>query len=704
MGKDKNEGKRSCHYEWFKKWEWLHYSLENDSLFCFPCNQAYVKKKLLNTKVEKSFIFGDGFSMWKNAAGLFTKHQNSNCHKEAVTKFSETTTTKDIGAVISNKYQEKEAQNRKCLMIIIEHIRLLARQGLPIRGDQSEGDEAECNSNFYQFLLVEARKNAYFAEWLKKKTNKYTSNHIQNELVEIMSLEVLRSVVKKIQNANFYSIMADETADISNIEQLSFGVRYVENFEAFDTFIGLHELKNTTADHLVDTIKKILIACNFDFSKIRGQCYDKAASMSGEKSGVKTQIISDNEKALYIHCLNHGLNLAVMETLSQIKLFKNSLSYSEELLILFKKSPKREHLFKDIKKSTLDESPGLKSFSRTRWTVKGESLSRIISNYQVIYQALKESYENETKADMKSRINGVMYQMRQFDFFFSITLAKELLLITDNLAKLLQTKDLSALEGKELYLITAKTIEDMKSEEEFEKFWQKTLKKSKELKVKEPELKRKTRKPARFVDSSEEDGEEVETHVDDQVKEIFRKIFFQALTLNLECLKSRFEQKGLKMYENLQELLLLAAQGKCYDEVLNEVLDFYGEDFDEDNLRAQMKIYKNMFQGEKSKSYGDIIPFFKKLKPQMRNLLSEVCKVLELILVLPASNAALERSFSRMKNIKTRLRSTMTAKRLNHFMIMGHYKEMVDNLDLEKIAAEFICRNENRQKVLGNPQ
>ena len=35
-------------------------------------------------------------------------------------------------------------------------------------------------------------------------------------------------------------------------------------------------------------------------------------------------------------------------------------------------------------------------------------------------------------------------------------------------------------------------------------------------------------------------------------------------------------------------------------------------------------------------------------------------------------------------------------------MIMGHYKEMVDNLDLEKNAAEFISRNENHQKVLGN--
>ena len=114
-----------------------------------------------------------------------------------------------------------------------------------------------------------------------------------------------------------------------------------------------------------------------------------------------------------------------------------------------------------------------------------------------------------------------------------------------------------------------------------------------------------------------------------------------------------------------------------------------------------MKIYKSMFQDQKDIEYGDIIPFFKNLKPEMRNLLSEVCKVVELILVLPASNAALERSFSKMKFIKTRLRSSMKAKRLNHYMIMGHYKEMVDNLDLEKIAFEFIRRNENRQKVLG---
>ena len=54
-----------------------------------------------------------------------------------------------------------------------------------------------------------------------------------------------------------------------------------------------------------------------------------------------------------------------------------------------------------------------------------------------------------------------------------------------------------------------------------------------------------------------------------------------------------------------------------------------------------------------------------------------------------------------MKLIKTRLRSTMSAKRLNHFMVFGHYKDLVDNLDLEKIVDEFIEGNKTREKVLG---
>ena len=44
-----------------------------------------------------------------------------------------------------------------------------------------------------------------------------------------------------IQNATFFTIMADETADISNNEQLVVCIRWVdENFVVHEDFIGMY--------------------------------------------------------------------------------------------------------------------------------------------------------------------------------------------------------------------------------------------------------------------------------------------------------------------------------------------------------------------------------------------------------------------------------------------------------------------------------
>ena len=119
------------------------------------------------------------------------------------------------------------------------------------------------------------------------------------------------------------------------------------------------------------------------------------------------------------------------------------------------------------------------------------------------------------------------------------------------------------------------------------------------------------------------------------------------------------------------------------------------------NLRAQLQTFKSIFRKKDNLVFGDIIEFFKRCAPQVLSLLSELCKIIELILVLPASNAESERSFSKMKLIKGRLRSTMKTDKLNHFMIVGLNKDIFDNLDFEEVVDEFISRNERRQKLLG---
>ena len=79
---------------------------------------------------------------------------------------------------------------------------------------------SEENSNFDQLLKLRARENPEIIEWLRKRDEKYTSPEIQNELLETMALGMMRQISANIQNVTFFTIMADETADVSNRERL----------------------------------------------------------------------------------------------------------------------------------------------------------------------------------------------------------------------------------------------------------------------------------------------------------------------------------------------------------------------------------------------------------------------------------------------------------------------------------------------------
>ena len=67
---------------------------------------------------------------------------------------------------------------------------------------------------------------------------------------------------------------------------------------------------------------------------------------------------------------------------------------------------------------------------------------------------------------------------------------------------------------------------------------------------------------------------------------------------------------------------------------------------------------------------------------ESRSLLSEVVKLINLILVMPATNATSERSFSALKRVKIFLRSSMKQARLNHLMLLHVHKDLTDSLDL----------------------
>lgn len=71
----------------------------------------------------------------------------------------------------------------------------------------------------------------------------------------------------------------------------------------------------------------------------------------------------------------------------------------------------------------------------------------------------------------------------------------------------------------------------------------------------------------------------------------------------------------------------------------------------------------------KSKSIEEVIQFLKN-NLEIIKLIIEVFKLLRIVLTIPVSNSTCERSFSVLRRLKTYLRSSMLAKKLNHISVL----------------------------------
>ena len=130
---------------------------------------------------------------------------------------------------------------------------ILARQGLPLRGDGA-GEE---DGNFVQVCQFLGYGNSSFSNWLGKDTNKYTGHDMQNEMLQVMALRILRDITANLQSTK-YCIMFDETSDISTQEQVVVVMRWVDsNLDVHEDFLGLHTTHSIDANTLVAIIHDV---------------------------------------------------------------------------------------------------------------------------------------------------------------------------------------------------------------------------------------------------------------------------------------------------------------------------------------------------------------------------------------------------------------------------------------------------------------
>ena len=226
------------------------------------------------------------------------------------------------------------------------------------------------------------------ASSLLELTEKYTSHDIQNELLMLVAYNILRDLTDETRDS-FYATICDEYTDISNKEQLTLSLRWVDEiFNIHEDFLGFYELKDIKSDTIVSAIRDVLLRTQISLHNCRGQCYDGASNMLGKKSGVAKQILDIQPKAFVTHCHCYSLSLSVKETTKESTTLSDTMDTSGEIVILVKYSPKREQKLELIK-LTYEEDESVNRISKlstTRWTVRANCSQRIIDNYHSLYE------------------------------------------------------------------------------------------------------------------------------------------------------------------------------------------------------------------------------------------------------------------------------------------------------------------------------
>lgn len=131
-----------------------------------------------------------------------------------------------------------------------------------------------------------------------------------------------------------FSVLADETADISGTGQLSIDVRFLRYdkktiiCEEFLEYVPVQELN---AKAISKTIIRFLQDGNFDLNKLVSQGYDGCAAMAGRISGVQKIINDKYHSALFFHCASHMLNV-VMNYLNTVNEVRNTAEATRDII------------------------------------------------------------------------------------------------------------------------------------------------------------------------------------------------------------------------------------------------------------------------------------------------------------------------------------------------------------------------------------
>ncbi len=686
---------------------WLMYSRSRNVVICFCC-------KLFCKKIGISSVQENGCKDWKNISAILSSHERSPWHLESYRAWRELEMRLSEGKTINEINQQQIKQEEEYWKQVLERLialtRTLGMQNLPFRGS-NERLFTSGNGNFLKFVEYLALFDPLMKEHLRRVTDKETYVHylgkdIQNELIQILATEIKQRITETVKSAKYYSVILDCTPDVSNIEQMTMIIRFVNLNETEvlirEHFLGFIQLQETTGVFLTEVLIQQLKDMGLKVENMRGQGYDNGSNMKGKENGVQKKILNLNPRAFFVPCSAHSLNLVVNDAVKSCLEAVNFFGLVQKISIFFSGSTRRWGVLKRHI-SSLSELT-VKPLSETRWESRIDALKPLRYNLENVYDALIEIYEDTSQkgyvgVTTRSEAQALANNIAKFPFIVSLITWYNILFEVNVTSKLLQetTTDLR-LVIKQLEN-TKKYISSLRSEESFLKILVDATDIARKLEI-EPTFEasqvRQRRKKRQF------DYESQDEPVQD-AKENYKVNFYYAiLDVATESINERFNQIQKHstsfgfLYDifNISELSSDDIFSKCRS-LENSLTHGASKDIDAEELHGELQSIARRLP--KSMHPREVLHFL--LQHKLIESYPNISVALRILLTLPVSVASGERSFSKLKLIKNYLRSTMSQDRLVGLATISIESELASSLDIENMICQFAKKKARKMKL-----
>jgi hypothetical protein len=193
-------------------------------------------------------------------------------------------------------------------------------------------------------------------------------------LTNIVGPALKEELITEVEGKKF-SLIVDETTNVSTAKQLCVLIRYYSNVEKkiVTAFVDLVTVVHAAADDLFNAIRDCLRGVGLELVDCVGYASDRASVMVGQHDSVWTTIAAVALNCIKLTCVCHSLSLCIQHAFEKLP---SSLGFLlAEIPKWFSKSTIRRDAYKtlfDVMSPDTDQLPPFEKYSATRWLVRGK--------------------------------------------------------------------------------------------------------------------------------------------------------------------------------------------------------------------------------------------------------------------------------------------------------------------------------------------